>query len=72
MSDRFTPSRAAHRLQGAGHCGSALAQPSLSLERLGRSDRPVAAVGLALVTALAWLELWRMAAVPADAVAPVE
>jgi predicted metal-binding membrane protein len=39
-----------------------LAQRSLSLERLGRSDRPVAAVGLALVTALAWLELWRMAA----------
>ena len=37
-------------------------QRSLSLERLGRSDRPVAAAGLALVTALAWLELWRMAA----------
>ena len=37
-------------------------QRSLSLERMGRSDRPVAAVGLALLTALAWLELFHLAA----------
>jgi predicted metal-binding membrane protein len=39
-----------------------LDQRGLSLERLVRSDRLVAAVGLALVTALAWLELFRLAA----------
>jgi predicted metal-binding membrane protein len=39
-----------------------LDQRGLSLERLSRSDRPVAALGLAVVTALAWIELLRMSA----------
>ncbi len=37
-------------------------QRALSLERLVRSDRLVAAVGLTLATALAWVEVLRMAA----------
>ena len=37
-------------------------QRSLGLARLGRSDRPVAAAGLVLLTALAWLELFHLAA----------
>ena len=37
-------------------------QRGLTLERLVRSDRPVAAVGLALVIALAWLDLLPRAA----------
>ena len=37
-------------------------QRGLSLARLSRSDRPVAAVGLVLLTALAWLELLHLAA----------
>jgi predicted metal-binding membrane protein len=38
-----------------------LDQRSLSLERLGRSDRLVPSVGLALLTGLAWLELLNLA-----------
>lgn len=36
-------------------------QRGLTLERLGRSDRPVAAAGLVLLTGLAWLELFHLA-----------
>jgi predicted metal-binding membrane protein len=39
-----------------------LEQRGLTLERLGRSDRLVAAAGLALLIALAWLELFHLAA----------